>query len=298
MIRDAFWFPHDSNARDDPKCSLLIDQLGLEGYGIYWVLVETLRDQPGYRYPLSLIPVLARKYNTTTEKARVVVNNYGLFVVDNEEFFLSPALCRKMIKWDEKRELNRIKGLKSGERRRLQAAARTGPELQLNSGSTKVEQEHNRTEQNNIYNKQQHTIEPRPGSAVGVNNPLLTMTKIIGTSAAQQWLTERGPEYCQAQVTEMAQQGDNISSPRRWLLLALQGNWAKWQPSPSKANPNCPQCGGQGVVVDLSANTTKPCSCVQAQLHLPRQQPVATSEPLGDHDPLVLATAVAARLQA
>ena len=52
------YFPHDSNAKDDPKCVLLIEQLGMEGYGIYWMLVETLRDQPNYRYPIILIPAL------------------------------------------------------------------------------------------------------------------------------------------------------------------------------------------------------------------------------------------------
>lgn len=293
--KDAYFFAHDSNAKDDPKCCLLIDQLGLEGYGIYWVLIETLRDQPGYRYPLALLPVLARRYNTTPEKARVVVGNYGLFVVDDGEFFLSNSLCRRMAKWDDKRELNRLKGIKSGERRRLQAAVRTGPELQLNTGSTAVEQEHNITRQDNIYNKQhtKHTAESSQGPVVSVDN---IMTKIIGKSTAQQWLIERGYEYCQAQIAAMDWQGDNIRNPRQWLLSALQGNWAKWQPPLPKANLNCPQCGGQGVVVDLSANTTKPCSCVQTQLH--RQQPVTASEPLGDHDPLVLATAVAARLQA
>jgi len=139
-VKDAYYFPHDSNAKDDPKISLLIDQLGLEGYGIYWVLVETLRDQPDYRYPLALLPVLARKYNTTEQKCRVVVGNYGLFTVDEGEFFLSPALCRRMEKWDVRRETNRLKGIKSGENRRLRAAVRTGVELQLNPGSTEVEQ--------------------------------------------------------------------------------------------------------------------------------------------------------------
>ena len=94
MNRDAYWFTHDSNTRDDPQCAILIEQLGLEGYGIYWVLVETLRDQPGYRYPLVLLPSLARKYCTTVEKMRVVVGNYGLFTVVDEEFFLSPDLYR------------------------------------------------------------------------------------------------------------------------------------------------------------------------------------------------------------
>jgi hypothetical protein len=37
---------------------ILIEQLGLEGYGIFWMIIETLRDQPGYQYPLILIPAL------------------------------------------------------------------------------------------------------------------------------------------------------------------------------------------------------------------------------------------------
>ena len=73
MTKDAYYFPHDSNAKDDPKCVLLIEQLGLEGYGIFWVLIETLRDQPEYKYPLQLLPALARRYNTTAEKMKTVV---------------------------------------------------------------------------------------------------------------------------------------------------------------------------------------------------------------------------------
>ena len=87
-MKDCYYFPHDSNAKDDPKCVMLIEQLGLEGYGAFWVLIETLRDQPGHKYPISLIPAIARRYNTTTEKMSVVVRNYGLFSIENDEFFL------------------------------------------------------------------------------------------------------------------------------------------------------------------------------------------------------------------
>ena len=139
-MKDAFYFPHDSNAKDDPKCSMLIEQLGLEGYGIYWVLVETLRDQPNYRYPLSMLSIIARKYNTTAEKVRVVVGNYGLFTVTTDEFFLSESLCRRMERVESMREANRAKGLKSGEVRRLLAQGKiTVVEPVLNCGSTGVE---------------------------------------------------------------------------------------------------------------------------------------------------------------
>ena len=78
MANNSYYFSHDSNAKDDPKCMLLIDQLGLEGYGIYWVLVEVLRDQETLKYPLNLVPILARRYNTTAEKMLTVIKKYGL----------------------------------------------------------------------------------------------------------------------------------------------------------------------------------------------------------------------------
>ena len=96
MKKDAYYFSHDSNSKDDPKCVLLIEQLGLEGYGIFWVLVETLRDQPNYKYPMSLIPAIARRYNSTTQKVETVVKNYNLFQFTEDEFFFSISLMDRM----------------------------------------------------------------------------------------------------------------------------------------------------------------------------------------------------------
>lgn len=104
MSKDAYYFSHDSNAKDDPKCVLLIEQLGLEGYGIYWVLIEILRDQPNYRYPIALIPSIARRYNTTTEKVKAVITGYSLFAVENDEFFYSESLDSRMLSYESKRE--------------------------------------------------------------------------------------------------------------------------------------------------------------------------------------------------
>ena len=116
MKKDAYYFSHDSNAKDDPKCSLLIEELGLEGYGIYWVLIETLRDQPEYRYPIKMIPILARKYNTTSAKVEVIVRNYGLFEVSNDEFF-SISLLKRM----EQKEAKSLKARDSINQRWLRS---------------------------------------------------------------------------------------------------------------------------------------------------------------------------------
>ena len=131
MDKDAYYFSHDSNAKDDPKCVLLIEQLGLEGYGIYWVLIETLRDQPSYRYPVALIPALARRYNTTAEKMKTVISSYGLFEVDDNDFF-SLSLMYRMERLDIKREQARIAGIESGKKRRKKPSV----EQTLNGRST------------------------------------------------------------------------------------------------------------------------------------------------------------------
>jgi len=115
-MKDAYYFSHDSNAKDDPKCVMLIEKLGMEGYGIYWVLIETLREQPEYCYPMSLIPALARRYNTTEDSMRAVVADFGLFEVTDDDHFFSPSLMRRMEKWCEYREKQRAKAMKRWDR--------------------------------------------------------------------------------------------------------------------------------------------------------------------------------------
>ncbi len=110
MKKDSCYFSHDSNAKDDPKCMLLIDQLGMEGYGIYWMLVEVLREQPDYKCPLNLVPILARRYNTTTEKVKTVISQYDLFKIDEEKNFFSFSLIRRMTPLLETRERRSMAG--------------------------------------------------------------------------------------------------------------------------------------------------------------------------------------------
>lgn len=117
MSKDAYYFTHDSNAKDDPKCALLIDQLGMEGYGIYWMLIEVLRDQPDYKYPLALLPSLARKYNTTPQKIEAVVRGYQLFAVEGGVVFMSETLVKRMCAWEENKTRRSLAAKKAIESR-------------------------------------------------------------------------------------------------------------------------------------------------------------------------------------
>lgn len=127
MKKDTYYFSHDATAKDDPKCMLLIDQLGLEGYGIFWVLIETLRAQPDYKCPLIVLPSLAKRYNTSTEKIKAVVTSFGLFSVYNEEFFFSESLLRRMEAADIKRKKLSEAG-KQGNQKRWKQRALSPPD--------------------------------------------------------------------------------------------------------------------------------------------------------------------------
>ena len=57
---------------------LLIDQLGLEGYGIYFMLLETLRDQHDLRYPIEDLDLLADEtgiFKSKGETRRLIKEN-------------------------------------------------------------------------------------------------------------------------------------------------------------------------------------------------------------------------------
>ncbi len=109
--KDTTYFPHDSNAQNDPKIMLLIAQLGLEAYGIYWILIEYLREQPMYQAPLLLLDPLSRRFGSSREKFEAIVRNFGLFEYD-DIYFNSPSLIKRMVPMEKKREKQRQNILK------------------------------------------------------------------------------------------------------------------------------------------------------------------------------------------
>lgn len=82
----SYWFEHDYNAANDAKILFLRQQLGMEGYGIYWFIVEQL-VQAGGKLPLKVIPVLAMQSQTQESKVNAIINGYDLFSVEDDFFF-------------------------------------------------------------------------------------------------------------------------------------------------------------------------------------------------------------------
>jgi hypothetical protein len=119
------WFRHADNAKDDKRIMYVIDQLGPEGYGIYWILWEVLRNEEDHTYPMDLLPILAKKYNSSGAKFTAIVSNYGLFEISEDGQFSSPQLFELMTIYDSICETRRITGalggLKKAEKQRKKA---------------------------------------------------------------------------------------------------------------------------------------------------------------------------------
>lgn len=93
------YFPHDFNARHDRKILRLRKVLGLEGYGIFWMLVETLCTEENFSYPIAEIDLLADDYGCSTEKVAAVIKQFGLFQIDKDGCFFSLSLITRLQKY-------------------------------------------------------------------------------------------------------------------------------------------------------------------------------------------------------
>ena len=86
MKSSTYYFSHDYNAANDTKILFLRHQLGMEGYGIYWYLIEQLANAGG-KLPLELIPVLSMQMHCTDVKVNGVLMNFDLFTIESGEFW-------------------------------------------------------------------------------------------------------------------------------------------------------------------------------------------------------------------
>lgn len=111
MAKDAYYFSHDANARNDGKIVLLRMRYGAEGYGLYWMMLEVLREQDGYKYPAEEdnLRAMAFQFNYDGDKFIEIVNyccEIHLFEME-EGFFWSDSLNRRMSLAEQARGKNR-----------------------------------------------------------------------------------------------------------------------------------------------------------------------------------------------
>lgn len=123
MAKEAYYFSHDANARNDIKVKAMMSKYKLEGYGMFWVLIEMLRETEHHELPLEEYFYLAVQHEfngSSTDVKRYIddcINVFKLFESDGDKFW-SESLKRRMELKEKKKEQARQAGIKSAEARR------------------------------------------------------------------------------------------------------------------------------------------------------------------------------------
>ena len=119
-MKDAYYFSHDSNASKDPKIMSLIMAQGMKGYGIYWRIIEILRESGDYMLSLCDCNAIAYDLHCEVIDVESVIKNYALFEINGEDKFWSQSLVTRMEKVAERSEKARTSALKRWDSMRTQ----------------------------------------------------------------------------------------------------------------------------------------------------------------------------------
>ena len=126
------YFSHDSNARNSDKLIPLRMRWGAEGYGIYFMILERLREEPGYM-SVKDYNMIAFDLRVDTGKVKSIVEDFGLFVfTEDGKYFYSESFKRRMTQKDEKSkklsEAGKIGNMKRWSKNNASTATQSPPD--------------------------------------------------------------------------------------------------------------------------------------------------------------------------
>lgn len=107
------YFSHDSNSRNSDKLLQVRMKYGAEGYGIFFMILERLREEKEYM-SVKDYNMVAFDLRVDTSKIKAVVEDFGLFVfTDDGEYFYSESFNERMAMMDEKKAEKSERGKKA-----------------------------------------------------------------------------------------------------------------------------------------------------------------------------------------
>lgn len=111
------YFPHDSNSRNSDKLLPVRMKFGAEGYGIYFMILERLREEKEYM-SVKDYNMIAFDLRVDAQKVKSIVEDFGLFAfTDNGECFYSEGFLKRMEIKDEKSKKRSDAGKKGAAKR-------------------------------------------------------------------------------------------------------------------------------------------------------------------------------------
>jgi hypothetical protein len=158
--KESQWFTHEVGTYNTPQMLELIENYGMTGYGYWWILIEILRMEEGYKYDISKpyhYNTIALAFRQTKEEVKVFIddciNKFDLLQTDGT-YIWSESLLERMQHLEKRRETYKVRGSKGGQTTKANKLAKT----QLDSSKDVAGEQllaahnitlHNTTKQNN-----------------------------------------------------------------------------------------------------------------------------------------------------
>lgn len=101
MAKDTYYFQHDYNARNDDKVLEMRQKFGAEGYGIFWMLLETMAENENGLINSKLLGGLSLNYGIPTQKLKAVIDEcvrVKLFQKKGTNYFSKRILTYKQLR--------------------------------------------------------------------------------------------------------------------------------------------------------------------------------------------------------
>lgn len=114
MSKDAFYFPHDYYARNDPKLQRLLMDFGLAGIGAYWCIVEILYENCGICRKCDT-RAIAFGLHCDESLVASILENYDLFEKTAEGDYFSASANDRIARRAEVAEKRSAAGRKGNE---------------------------------------------------------------------------------------------------------------------------------------------------------------------------------------
>jgi hypothetical protein len=100
------YFPHKAGARNDPKLLKVFSKHRHTGIGIYWMLMEILRESEEFKYPIDSFEELAIQLFTQLDELQPIIDTFIRvnLIASADGFIFSNGLTDNMKRMREKSE--------------------------------------------------------------------------------------------------------------------------------------------------------------------------------------------------
>jgi len=130
MAKDSYWFKHDSTAGRGTRMRKMTFIYGHWGKGVYWDVIEILREQDGYSFGNDELSLQMLADLIGCKDVQKFINWYNDCVKINllqtsENVFFSEVLNENMLRWESKKNA----GIQSATKRKQRNVNETSTEV-------------------------------------------------------------------------------------------------------------------------------------------------------------------------